>query len=186
MGNLVEKIKGLTGIFGKRDTEEYSGIIVESLGVHDMSSRFIDSFYFTEKRPQIMAFLHSAGLEVYGSQMQAKENAFNYFKSVLEMSKQQFVGYKSVLAMIWAIREIEISKIINFFGVGSPDMPGRPYIDSWTIKNELPVGQKEGIPGDTIPIVGREEERIRKSRSLDEYFSNNPHKYIHIWNLGAR
>jgi len=121
------------------------------------------------------AYLHSAGINEYGANKTKQlASAMKYLgdaknsNSFKEISEREKLEY--ILAALWADEE---TKIIDIFGFGdlTDKWSGNPDVQSWDFRNGI-FTRGARTCGDTLVMLGKEEEHRRTTKNLVDYFKS--------------
>lgn len=141
---------------------------------------------FPDRLPPIRAYIHSAGVgNVFGSEISAKEYFMEQLGSYLEGN---FRGYDFAIAVIWASvgpstvnsRPQTNYRSIDIFGFSGlrDNWLGNPDISNFVMTNGIfkPLEKPTDVTtcGDTLILLGKEEEYRRTTPNLEFYMNNPP------------
>ncbi len=125
------------------------------------------------------AYIHRAGLnEVFGSESAAR----NYFKQQYELYlKKNFEKYDFTIAVLWGAKGQQVNyRNIDVFGFHGLNRkwPGNPDVSNFVLSNGIfkPLEKPTDVTtcGDTLILLGKEEEYRRTTSGLDVYMNNPP------------
>jgi hypothetical protein len=136
---------------------------------------FITRFNLPNKEPPVRAYLHQAGFkELYGGDT---DKAEFYFLGILDSQHKNLDNFGYVLATIWGDKDSR-AKIIDFFGYSSVSPKENPEVHAWVVRDGVTI--RTGLDhspttcGDTLIVLGREEEHRRTTKDLNDFMSNPP------------
>ena len=134
---------------------------------------FITRFNLPIEDPPVRAYLHQAGFkEVFEGKI---EIAKSYFLGIFDSQHKNLDNFGYVLATIWGDNG---SKIIDFFGYRPTRPEENPEVYAWVVCDGAVV--RSGLDhnpttcGDSLIVLGREEEHRRKTKDLTDFMSNPP------------
>jgi hypothetical protein len=130
--------------------------------------------------PAFRAYVHTAG---FGDVYEGIHEAIGYLRDVMASQADDLTGFDFILAAIWGYGGDEPKKIIDLFGLSDMDQdkwPGNPDVSAWVLENGVYMKRTEITTGDTtcgdtLIMLGREEEHRRSLRCLDAYKNMWPH-----------
>jgi len=119
------------------------------------------------------AYIHNCGLcEVYSDIYEAA----NYFARIVD-DKHFPIRFDYLIATIWAKSSTK-EQIVDCFGYHVDQWPGNPDVTAWSINNGIYThadrALKELTCGDTLIVLGEEEQYRRTTKSLEDYLSTRP------------
>ena len=125
------------------------------------------------------AYIHRAGLsDVFGSESAAR----NYFKEQYEFYLKEILrDYDFTIAVLWGSVGSQVKyrniDVFGFHGL-SGKWPGNPDISNFVFSNGIfkPLEKPTDVTtcGDTLILLGKEEEYRRTTSGLDVYMNNHP------------
>ena len=134
--------------------------------------------HFADVSPPGRAYIHRAGLkEVFGSESAAR----NYFKQEYDSTVKHYSEkYDFVIAVLWGsfshIKHRNID-VFGFHGLNGK-WPGNPDVSNFVMVNGIfqPLEKPTDITtcGDTLILLGKEEEYRRTTSGLDVYMNIPP------------
>lgn len=135
---------------------------------------FIARLNFPTNIPPCRAYVHTAGFEeVYSGEI---SKAADYLFSIVNDP-----GYKSfrksdfLLAALWGSAGNKMGDLFDLSDIGpEKEWPGNPDVSPWVLKNGFYFQDDQIICGDTLIMLGREEEFRRKTSGLEEYCQRYP------------
>ena len=140
---------------------------------------FIARFNIPERTPPVKVYFHIGGTIAYSGHLSVLDHAKICLQKVLDKDPLRINGYAYLIAMMWGRSKDVISeKMIDLFGFGGVNnktWPGNPDVYSWVVSNGVYVSEENITCGDSLIVLGKEEEHRRKTRSLEEFISTFPH-----------
>lgn len=138
-------------------------------------------FIFSDNENPIgRAYVHRAGLDdVFGS----KEKVMKYFNQQYDVYlKEKFRDYDFSIAVLWGFLGSSKTKhkMIDVFGFHglNRNWPGNPDVSNFVMDNGIfrPLEKTTDVTtcGDTIMLLGKEEEYRRRTQNLDFYLNHPP------------
>ena len=136
---------------------------------------FIFGFRDLSSNIPTRAYLHGVGINEYGmDKTKQLASAIKYlgdaknsnsFKEIAERERLEYI-----LVALWADKE---TKIIDVFGFGdlAGEWPGNPDVQSWDFRNGI-FTRGARTCGDTLVMLGKEEEHRRTTKNLVDYFKS--------------
>lgn len=114
----------------------------------------------------VKMFIHSSGLkEIY----QTAENALQYTEKCLKDSLLNLKNLDYIISITWGSL-VSKEKIIDVFGFSDiSNWPGNPDVNSWVLKNKILIKENPLTCGDSLILLGKEEEIRRKCKNIEEY-----------------
>ena len=143
---------------------------------------FLSRMSFPNRVTPIRVYIHNAGLKkTFGT----LDNAENYVMDQISTEKSELSGllylYDFVISALWSNGKDKIMDIFGFSDV-KDNWPGNPDVINWLWyngKNRFIKDARDiATCGDTLIILGKEEEYRRTTESLDSFMR-------HPLNIGA-
>ena len=118
-------------------------------------------------------YVHEAGFEDVFLDVDGAEERFRQHHADYEDMMKHLHGVEYAIVALWGNGD---TSIIEYFGFADVDpWPGNPDVSSFVLKNGVYDKDRELIGcGDTMMILGAEEEFRRTTTSLDDYMRNPP------------
>ena len=119
-------------------------------------------------------YVHQAGHQLFlGLCEDNYVPAVNYVLEILGEKIDLFKPADFVLPILWGDANTPVAEI---FGYGDMrEWPGNPTVYNWVFRNGVHMPEERQIScGDTIVLLGIEENHRRNSRNLEEYIMNPP------------
>lgn len=116
-------------------------------------------------------YLHSAGLkECFGNIIEARD----YVSRFIDTHDHILRNYSYVLGAVWG--DVKYGdKVIDLFGCKLDDWSDNPDVLPYTFKNGIYRSYSPSVYcGDTLILLGKEEEFRRAKKSLEDYIFYNP------------
>jgi len=144
---------------------------------------FIARTTLKENNPPLRLYFHEAELgTVYGDGTGTKSSLIDAAAYALQVikSKQELSSYDLLIATIWG--KLSIGKepikerradIFSFSDIKN-NWHGNPDISCFSFVNGLYVSRNEITCGDSLIMLGKEEEHRRKSYDMDKYLTSYP------------
>lgn len=119
--------------------------------------------------------MHDYGLEAFGfPKKEPRHVASAYLLGILEIESDEIlkpVDY--VIAFLWGNQGRRVAELFGFGGV--KDWPGNPEVYSWVFEDGVYKPEERQIScGDSLVVLGREEDQRRKTKSCDEWLCRTP------------
>lgn len=117
------------------------------------------------------AYVHEAGFtDAYDSRFNRPET---YIGKIFEKHATVFEPDDFLIMALWGDDGQQIAEVFGYFGINP--WPGNPEVNSWVFKDGIYHPKQRNICcGETLIVLGREEEARRKSPSLQHYMQNPP------------
>lgn len=131
---------------------------------------FVSRANFLIRVPTARAYLHDAGIEVYGGETEsAMISAAEYFRGVLDDARERCDKYNFVLAALWADNGEKVADFFGLYDIHPEKWPGNPDVDTWVVRNGVWRRENPTTCGDALIVLGEEERFRRESKNLEAY-----------------
>src|SRR3989344_2642304 len=121
--------------------------------------------YGTDFIVPVRAYLHRSGAELYGD-----GEADSHFMNTLAKNSNKFKELNYAILVLWGDLNNQ-QKVIDVFGFsGINPWPGNPDVSTLVFRNGIYSPLEHTTCGDTLILLGKEEEYRRTTTSLENYF----------------
>lgn len=129
---------------------------------------FIARVSLPHTEPPARGYVHSLA-----SAFESAEEAKAYLNRVLRQ-KQVVGSAEFVLAAVWGDRHTRIAELFGYCDIS--EWPGNPEVYSWVFEDGVYKPEKRNIAcGQTMQVLGREEDYRLTTASLPDYMAAPPH-----------
>lgn len=130
---------------------------------------------FDDRQKPARAYFHEAGFDAFGrldGTPSGVQLGTAYVSDILEFHKRLLEPAGFVLAFLWGS---EGRKVVELFGYSADDWPGNPDVHSWVFKDGIyHIAENQISCGDSMIVLGREEEHRRRAPDLKAYMQYPP------------
>jgi hypothetical protein len=134
------------------------------------------TYAFEELFPPIRAYLHNAGLDDAFKSRRNKPAEFEADRHLLRTLTDNMVILNDasyLIAAIWGDSGARMIDLFRYAGINK--WPGNPDVAAFVFRNGVYVPKRREITcGDTLVVLGREEEYRRTTRDLNDYVEHPP------------
>jgi len=123
-----------------------------------------------ENNPPGKFYVHTAGFDKVFGPDDPTGNSLAYVSQVMKTYQGRFNWYSFVIGIVWG-DESNGDKVMDLFGYrGLKEWSGNPDVDLWVIRNGIYVPDISTTCGESLVVLGKEEEFRKGTKDLDEYF----------------
>ncbi len=134
---------------------------------------FLKRFSMPHAAKPTRAYVHEAGFtDAYG-QLTGPDSPRTYVGKIFERHNRLFEPDDFLIMALWGDNGKQIAEVFGYFGINP--WPGNPEVNSWVFRDGIyHLYERQISCGDTLIVLGREEEARRKSPNLEHYMKNPP------------